>query len=76
MLLAPNMVISKGKKHMWPFVLEIYFQTFHNVNVFMPFLKHKKQVISSKAFSSRTIPMGKNVVMAKKKTPTTEFICL
>jgi hypothetical protein len=59
MFLAPNTVISKGKKHMCPFVLKIYFQTFQNVNVFTPFLKYKKQVISSKAFSSRTITMLK-----------------
>lgn len=60
---------------MCPFVLEIYFQTSQNANVSMPFYKHKKQVIFSKAFSSRTTTMGKNVVMAKRSDPTRKFIC-
>lgn len=60
---------------MCPFVLENYFQTSRNANVSTPLLKHKNQVISSKAFSSRTTTIEKNVVMAKRSNPTTKFIC-
>lgn len=56
-------------------MLEIYFQEYHNDDVFTPLLKLTKQVIFFKASSFGNVAIGKNVVMIERSNPRMKLIC-